>query len=772
MRTALTVLSLFVIMPFAVAQSQKVDEYGIRVFPKLPPPGVHPRVWITDAERADVKRRLYETEHGKKIAQPAIATATDWILGESGIAKSLRQFDPEQPTRESVEKASRQWGEGKTVSLGVTAIKAWVDEDKALARKVIGKAVLFTQAQMATEKVDPETWKRWKEEPDWRGGNLWGPAMVYDLLHREMTPEERKTIREAIVFFTAGKRAHGMGWPATRLFSNWVPLHGEMANIALAIEGEEGYDPEIYRLYHDMMKGWMDYSLSASGANHEDGYIYYALRGGMPFVVTATRRGDMDLARHRKFRNIWRWMAMWEPTYGHFGGYQTCYVANQYLYPTDPVANMFWARRVGRDYEVRQTWQSWVYTVLYGDDYRGTYAEATDYAKIGLPLSMFDKRRGVLIALNGFGEQDLMLRMHARADSMFVGHAAVDSGSFELQALGREWVHHPIGDKAGSFHSYDYSLVHIDGKAQGMKPPIVNVIDQRNSDTASIITADLTYAYNWQWFYGWPLPGVEGRELPPSPPWEPEKSDPYKLGWPADEDWLPHDISAQPDIGFCGVWQMKRRINDVRYAFRTAIMARGENPYVLIVDDVKQDDAERLYEWYLAVPRDVEFAGQFQKDILLQDGEAGDAFRPKAGTRRLLVRVLSPYEDLPETGNFYKQPNFIRGVRFGEHVSSVHQDERRNRLGNAKFRRLDIPWRGTAGRFVVLLHPYKTDLNGPDKTYLACPRGSTAMPGTSWNQDRTELTVKFGDRTDVYSFKRLPSGRRHVTMTRDGEIVF
>lgn len=757
----------------------ETDDAGVRKFPTLLKPGVHPRVYITEGEKADLKQRMYETEFGKKqIVGKILPTARKFMF--EGAGKKVYDVDPQNLDKETVEKILNGHIEGVAQHMGVLALEAWVNDDAELKKKVIRLAVNQASVMLKSKELLPDHsfWRKpdvvgrdWGLGEEFRMGGA-GLAATYDLLYNDMTEEQRAVIRKCISVCISGRRSHALGWPKTKLFSNWFPLHGEMGNMMLVIEGEEGYDPELYKLWKKGLQEWLEVGISPNGANHEDGYIYYALRGGMGIFYTTARRGE-KLAHHPSFRNLLKWQAMWEPAYGPVSGYQTFHVVLDRLYPKDPIANMFWARRVGENYENPLSWQSLFYTVLCGDDYKGKYADAVDYNKLGLPQSMFDKRRGVQIVRNGYGPDDLLFRMHARADSMLVGHAAVDSGSFELQSDGREWVHHTVGDKSGSFHSYDYSIVHIDGKAQGMKPPIVNVIKEEDKKDATLMVADLTYAYNWQWFYGWPLPGVKGRELPGNP-WVPETADPYELGWPKDQTWLPHDISNQPDLGFEGVWQMKKRINDVKNAFRTAIVARGKHPYVLMVDDVKKDDNEHLYEWYLSVPGDVECPGSYQNNVILQDEAAGDKLTVKKDTRRLLVKVLSPYEDMPKTNPyFYDTPTFISGMRFGKHQSLVRQDERNKRytLEAKMFKRLDIPYTGKDGNFVVMLFPYKTNIEG-DKAYNETPLGSTDLPETSWNKDKTELTVKIGDQTDVFTFKKLDSGRREVSMTRNGKKVF
>ncbi len=763
-------------------RAAEVDANGVRVFPELPPPGVHPRVYITEAEKAELQHRMYQTEFGKKEVSAILAKARKYL--ETGRSRPIYDADVEDLDRELIEQTvtGQITGQGLANNLGVVALEAWVNDDAELKAMAIQYAVNLAHIFLKSQEVMPEA-RFWREPDyigrDWTLGDEFsmagaGAAATYDLLYNDMTEEQRAVIRKFISVCISGRRSHGLGWPKTKLFSNWFPLHGEMANMMLVIEGEEGYDPEIYDIWKQGMLDWMDVGLSANGANHEDGYIYYALRGGMPVILAAARRGDTALASHPHFRNLLNWQAMWEPSFGEFSGYNTFYSVNKYLYPEDPVANMFWARRVGEKYERPMSWQSFFYGVLCAEDYDGTYADAVDYEKLGLPKSKFDKRRGVQIVRNGFEPTDLLFRVHARADGMFVGHANVDSGTFELQALGRVWTHHPVGDKAGSFHSFDHSIVHINGRAMGMKPPTVNVLSAGDEGAATQLVADLTYAYNWQWYYGWPVPGVEGRELPGAP-WVPEKEDPFELGWPENDDWLPRDISNQPDLGFEGIWQMKKRINEVDHAFRTAIVARGEHPYVLIVDDVKQDDTERLYEWYLSVAEDIVLGAAYENNVLLQEASVGSGFHVPKGSKRLLVRVLGPVKDMPKTNPyFYNSPTFLTGMRFGEHPSIARRMMHNNKsyLANSMFKRLDIPYLGSSGDFVVLLFPYETTVDGEDQMAVhETPLGSKDLPETSWNAEGTVLTVTLGDQVDVFTFTETPEGRREVSMTRNGKPV-
>ena len=773
-----------VTMTTVVVAEDKVDGDGVRILAPAPKSGVHPRIWFTAEELPDLKRRIEETQHGKVVVQPMLERFSRNFVNRT---KKLREWDGQNPTAEMVTTHFRA-NEGIQQEAGLAAIKVLLYEDAELAKVCTDWAVNYSRLVLVSRELVPDH-SFWAKKDDlgrdWNLGHEWhvkGLAYVYDFLFNEMEDGQRAVVRQAIAESVRGRRSHGLGWPATKQFSNWCPLHANMGVMALAIEGEEGCDPEIYRLWVKLIRDWATMAMSRGGVNHEDGYIYYALRGGLPFMIAAQKRGE-KLFNIPNYRIMFRWQAHWEPMTGDIGGYQTYHVANRFMFPEDPIVNMFWRRRTGKEYEQRMTWQSAIDSVLFGMDYDGDGDEVADLANLGLANMIHDPRRGVMIARNGWDEDDLQFRFSARPDTMFVGHAAADSGSFHLNAFGRNWVFNSVGDKDNSFSSADFSLVHIDGRAQEMKPPTVRTLFARDTEQAAIISADLTYAYNWTWHYYWVVPKKQEREGGtgglPEAPWVPEKEDPYDLGWPAEEDFLPHDLSNQPDLGFVGIWQYKKRHNEVAHAYRTAIMVRGEHPYVLIVDDVRKDDREHLYEWLLQLAPDLELLYARHDDIVLKEaGEATEkgSIRAAPGAKRLLVRSLGPWREFPKTQPMaYNRANFHTDARVESHQYGFHERNDRAQVSARIGKRLVVPYRGASGDFVMLLYPYQTTMpNGTKEEKQAwCDEPAGAhMPETSWNADHSELTVRTGDQTDVFTFKQLGSGRRQISMTRDGKKVF
>ncbi|MEO0460276.1 MAG: hypothetical protein AAF219_05485 [Myxococcota bacterium] len=84
-------------------------------------------------------------------------------------------------------------------------------------------------------------------------------ALAYDFLHRYMTDDQRESVRALIARMVGGRVAYGVGMNAAEVSTNWRTHHDHIVIAALAIEGEEGYDSNVYesnvkklRLFHSL----------------------------------------------------------------------------------------------------------------------------------------------------------------------------------------------------------------------------------------------------------------------------------------------------------------------------------------------------------------------------------------------------------------------------------------------------------------------------------------------------------------------------------------
>ena len=178
--------------------------------------------------------------------------------------------------------------------------------------------------------------------------------------------------------------------------------------------------------------------------------------------------------------------------------------------------------------------------------------------------------------------------------------------------------------------------------------------------------------------------------------------------------------------------------NPVRHAYRTCGLVRGERPYVLIVDDVRKDDAEHDYTWLMQIPDDVKLLSKAPcpssregvVDLLLGD-ETG---------RRLLVRVLaagSSEAEAKRTAAGAKLETFEKTFR---NRTTTHQ-------------RLVLPLRAVVGHFKILLLPL---------------REGDSPPQTTLSADGTTLSITRAKQKDRFTFRAANDGRTRVTMKRDG----
>ena len=86
---------------------------------------------------------------------------------------------------------------------------------------------------------------------------------------------------------------------------------------------------------------------------------------------------------------------------------------------------------------------------------------------------------------------------------------------------------------------------------------------------------------------------------------------------------------------------VKRQVNNVEKAIRTTAMVKGSAPFVLIVDDLKNDESIHDYKWLAQIARDLSIEemvinlenDNYRNDVILKEPAA-------LGNRRLLVRIL------------------------------------------------------------------------------------------------------------------------------------
>jgi len=146
------------------------------------------------------------------------------------------------------------------------------------------------------------------------------------------------------------------------------------------------------------------------------------------------------------------------------------------------------------------------------------------------------------------------------------------------------------------------------------------------------------------------------------------------------------------------MWMWRRPNLPVEKAFRSIAYVQSESPFVIIADDIKQDNTVRRYESYMQLPFDLDQMTVNGNDAILW--ATGD-------DSRLLVRVLSANAANNSTISFQNEA----------YTTSISPMDAR---------RLIIGVDAIDPQLKVMLLPH---------------RNGDALPQTSWNNDMTLLTV-------------------------------
>jgi hypothetical protein len=788
------------------------DEQGFakdRLF-HVPPAGEHPRILFATEDLPRIRKNLKSNEAGLATLETLRAQlakgidAKDTWEGQcfsalaSGDIEAFKAAYKESPADDSPpgsgfrsnvpgRSAATKWGMRNPLLTGIEAkaLVALLDDD-AVAGKQVATA-LATYAQFVGPKVDEANTKP-RKEFHWYSTRYLVPneiAYGYDWAWKWMTPDQRDSLRSLIVRATAGKFTLGMDLPPHWRNWNHIGMTESYAACLFAIEGEPGDDPRgrdrIFEVYRDYLTyGIDDLGFGTEGIGYQTAGIGHI---SSPLVAFANRGKNLLTHPHwRLHTESWLVQAMqpfglaWQSCsdLGNFPPSLWLLGPQKYFYPDSAgidfvfrnhplVAKKDWAAIAADASEVE-----WITPVVPGKNDTREAAQKEAAALVGGGLTFFDKERGSLYTRTGWGTDDLDLHVDCKADTTFANHDHPDRGQFTLAALGRAWACDGYRDTESKYHN----VVTIDGRGQSYFTPPGRWVDQRETPDAVTAIVDAKYCWDWQWMKSSFTESkaslelrdhgnfVEAAERLQSrirlEKWE---SDPlpvvkaYNEGFATRENGDPRMWDDEDG------WVVRAPWYPVQKAYRTVILAKGKHPYVLVADDIRKDDAEHLYEWRMNMPPDVSAVSIKGPDILLGDlttkrepVELNNAFQggsglvPAKGDRLLLVRTLDlAVPDLPTL-----QPvPMVAAIEYKK-TDDSHQFTGRS-LGMGT--QVVIGSRSVEPKFVVLLYPH---------------RHGDELPVTTWNDDKTRLTIAWKDQTDTYAVARSPDGRRLFTRQPPG----
>lgn len=756
---------------FAASKYSLINENGVRIFSQVPKAGVHPRVLMSPEDLPEWRETVIKTYRGKTFFTERY---------QSPLIDKLFGLDPSISEKELITTYPNS-SPGDNHHLLFATIDAIYHEDTERAQYVCKAISSFARIILARSRYDPKWGRIVKEIGGIKGndgiaaglGELWlrggsDFALAYDYLYSYMTPRQRELCRLALSAATKDLICWGMNFPRGRGVSNWYGYHGELAPMLLAIEGEKGFRSDKWQQFRQAIRDWAEVHIYETGGSNEDGYtLNTSLREGQLALIAMARRGEDHYSRPN-IRAYFEWtvqsLVPGEDTGESVGyssnrvsPYESAPVMARWAMPGDKNVNYYLRQYKGSDYSRQNRWQYAPLTTLFCMNWENSEELPLEIGKLGLPITAVYPYQGLFITRSDFSDDAVYLNLLARQDAWYDRHENVDRGRFVFAALGRRWVLDRQWGQAPN--SSDHSLVHIDGIAQAEatvgrgKAPNGRLIDHADvgeTDGAAVFSycvMDLKNAYDWLWSHSWQKPG-EG--------WEPETRSFEELGWKWKRPGQPESLygSDNKDVlayNFegCNLWRKPN--NPVEYCWRTAVLVRGEHPYVIIVDDVKKDNQRRTYDWYMPIPDDVDFVPQADGSILLIERDEKLLYnRPEIGSRRLLIMPLG-----------FGRP----AVKLEEYVSSVT----RGKANRA--RRLVISRNGREGLFCVVLYPFRTTINPVGKTagedWKKSPLGAT-IPFTAPISKRG-FSIKLNAREDQWLFVSKADGRSRIDLKRDGK---
>jgi hypothetical protein len=735
---------------------------------RVPAPGEHPRILFSAADLPRIRAQLAATATGRLLRVDAAKRAdpgapSSWLAqtyaalaaGDANAFDALWR-DPRNP-----QKAGPPGSLGSPVPsvLFYRALTALLDDDAARGREVATAVATYAAWQqpriIAASKL-PGAENYWLQVRAVIGdfGSL---GFLYDFTHPFATPAQRETVRATIALCLQDRYGLGMDLPPHWRNWNFVGMGLYFPLLALALEREPGGEPRVIARAREVARDYILHGNSALGAGTE-GVGYHS--GGMAhlsvFALALANRGDLllTLDRYRRLVDTWFLWTMqpmgraWASNgdLGTFPPSGPLLQLNRFLFPDDPRVALV----AGQAPEVTRldgpVPELGLLQLLAPVDL-GVDAKAGRVPGFptDLPLVQFDPERGVLFTRNAWQADAAALQFHARNDTINSSHDHPDRGAFLFTALGQVWSVPSMRDTESKFHN----VVTIDGVGQGYFPTPARWVEWHDSPAGTTATIDASYCYAWRWMKSSYL--ADDAQLAAEPwlewvrpmrdqllkriPREKWERDPSPIVRAYNEGWLAGDPRMW---GAEDAWVLRAPYNPVKNAFRSIAFARGAAPFLLLVDDIRKDDAERLYEWRMILPIEVDALSLRGSDLILapnpparrgdQNAKFSGTAQLPAGTPQLLVRVLEIARptDAPET----EPTPAVETIEFRK-TDDVHQFAGRSfGLG----RRLTLPSRSVEPRYRVLLFPH---------------RAGEALPETKWESPDLLAVTARGTTTRV-----------------------
>lgn len=738
---------------------------------KVPAPYIHPRIYFGPEDLENLRVRLRYTKAGRSrmnAAKTIISARLDDLLK-----------DKEQPFPIFFEKVEGNIRGGQAVggyaldSKGLCgpyileSFRCLIENDEKTALRLAD--MLERQADVQLDFLKNN---RKAKDKNWQSSthNVVGrrtSAIMYDLLYSWLTEAQRTKIRQAIADSINDKWSTGLDAAYGTRGHNWACwMSGDIMINAMAIEGEDGFDPYLLERCITFYKQFCFTAAGPRDGSPWPGMAKHSITTGK--LLALARRGEHLLATPMVLNHVREYNLHCFQPFGsyqivddlHGGSMNKVHLGDmsviKMVYPEDPVVDYVYRLGTGDEYENHGVggtvygYTSPLVGLITATDWTGPgdiNKHAQQAFKGKKPSRLFNYNN-TFSTRTGWDENALLLWFWPR---MLGGHSMPARGTFVLSALGREWATYPpYGPQANPDY---HSLVLVDNDKPGTEWS--RVINHRETDLVSSVTADLICPYskqqpeqlsqNWFRFEKEPFP------------WE-------DIPTAMMPNWLNGNFPDNPLVEEKDM--SKWRPENFRSAYRSATLVRGKHPYVLIVDDFQKDDKPHNWRWQLALNTDlgdeVYFNGKklaptttsFEKiskkkkeltpdangesKFVQGNGSVYDVIVADPGTkRRLLIRMF--------------RINGSPGI--GVEGKAIDEDKKGQRIyfGNNR-----VVFKVNAGRpdFAVMLYPF---IEG--------------QPLPTVEQQGDSYTFSWLDQKDTVKLDQSNGQATQVTISRDGKEI-
>ncbi len=792
---------------------------------KVPPPGTHPRVLLSPEDVDAIRKKIALGDKADSVFRRAFEELKLQAAGKSGMHDPMRSkaflalvTNDEALGREA---AAELAGRAAYLEPALDILNShegtkgfrdnWWYYTRTTVRAVGGTPYkdAFEKGQvkeLAAKGVD------FSDDP-------WDPSFLhaYDYAFMFMSDEQKALVRRVIGKLIGNRYAPLMALPGHMAVNFETGEGQDFLLLALAIEGEEGYDPRILQVYSARLRDKLAYDISP------DGILYERARGFVPHLaVMAAGRRDPEILAHKRLR-AYLYACAQDARKPYFSGKpqhakrgnQELQVARSWrcggggatshdnilaclwilkpLYPGDQVIDFLYKSRLkdnglmpGPEGVFRGAWQfnnrrdMDLILAAACDGIRGGDGALIDYdgadaipepMRSTVQLDFKDIQRGVAVSRCGWDQDSAIVRFEARNETYFDGADSPDCGDFQLFSHGVSWSPWLGPDKS----SYFRNMVLVDGLA-GSSPPVSGrLIDAINSQYASTFVSDAADQYNWSLargnFYLWHGLLKDGGLHVRGDSWT---LAPYETA----RSWeLPFQKASRAffqgfahlDWGAClgetrGPNFLVRR-NDLVHVFRTLHLARGAKPYLLILDDIAKDGRPHRFDWLFNTGPDIVLCKA--DSAAPGSGKSGGALEPEGTDIILSVADLAP-------------ERFAAGGGFRGTYGATYSREPRKGAPMLLVRVLNC---NSSSPYPLPCYE-ETDMEGavakrirvtafsadPSYKILIFPfLFGDALPRTEWSADRSKLNVTIDDVTDSYTFAKGEGGRTLLAMGRGGK---